>query len=54
MTELHNTVKSWKQRHGLSREKGAHKQGDAPKGNKDAVRNGCGPGGSLEEKNPPN
>ncbi|MEK4980830.1 phage terminase small subunit [Bacillus sp. FSL K6-6540] len=47
-----NTVKSWKQRHGWSREKGAHKskrvhtnKGGAPKGNKNAVGNRGGPGG---------
>lgn len=47
-----NTVKSWKQRHGWSREKGAYKpkrvhtnKGGAPKGNKNAVGNRGGPGG---------
>lgn len=47
-----NTVKSWKQRHGWSREKGAPKtkrvhtnKGGAPKGNKNAVGNRGGPGG---------
>ncbi|WP_339295906.1 phage terminase small subunit [Paenibacillus sp. FSL W7-1279] len=47
-----NTVKSWKQRHGWIREKGAHKsksvhtnKGGAPKGNKNAVGNRGGPGG---------
>ncbi|GIO34359.1 hypothetical protein J2TS6_55000 [Paenibacillus albilobatus] len=47
-----NTVKSWKQRHGWDRKKGAHKpkrahtnKGGAPKGNKNAVGNRGGPGG---------
>lgn len=47
-----NTVKSWKQRHGWERKKGAHKpkrvhtnKGGAPKGNKNAVGNRGGPGG---------
>lgn len=47
-----NTVKSWKQRHGWDRKKGAHKQksvhtnkGGAPPGNKNAVGNRGGPGG---------
>lgn len=47
-----NTVKSWKQRYGWDRKKGAHKakrvhtnKGGAPKGNKNAVGNRGGPGG---------
>lgn len=47
-----NTVKSWKQRHGWERKKGAHKnervhtkKPGAPKGNKNAVGNRGGPGG---------
>ncbi|MEK3784120.1 phage terminase small subunit [Paenibacillus sp. FSL R5-0810] len=47
-----NTVKSWKQRYGWERKKGAHKpervhtnKGGAPKGNKNAVGNRGGPGG---------
>ncbi|WP_127575270.1 phage terminase small subunit [Paenibacillus barengoltzii] len=47
-----NTVKSWKQRHGWDRKKGAHKskrvhtnKGGAPPGNKNAVGNRGGPGG---------
>jgi uncharacterized protein YjcR len=47
-----NTVKSWKQRHGWERKKGAHqnegvhtKKPGAPLGNKNAVGNWGGPGG---------
>jgi uncharacterized protein YjcR len=47
-----NTVKSWKQRHGWSKEKGAPiekgvhtKKTGAPKGNRNAVGNKGGPGG---------
>ncbi len=47
-----NTVKSWKQRHGWDRKKGAHKQksvrtnkGGAPPGNQNAKGNRGGPGG---------
>lgn len=47
-----NTVKSWKQRYGWERKKGAHKpervhtnKGGAPKGNRNAVGNRGGPGG---------
>jgi uncharacterized protein YjcR len=47
-----NTVKSWKQRHGWARQKGAPsekgvhtKKPGAPKGNKNAVGNRGGPGG---------
>lgn len=50
-----NTVKSWKQRHGWSREKGAHKdervhtkKPGAPRGNKNAVGNRGGPGGPFQ------
>lgn len=54
-----NTVKSWKQRHGWERKKGAPvkksvhtkskgaSKGGAPKGNKNAVGNRGGPGGPL-------
>jgi uncharacterized protein YjcR len=49
-----NTVKSWKQRHGWARQKGASsekgvhtKKPGAPKGNKNAVGNRGGPGGPL-------
>ncbi|WHX50542.1 phage terminase small subunit [Paenibacillus woosongensis] len=47
-----NTVKSWKQRHGWDRKKGAHKpkrvhtnKGGAPPGNQNARGNRGGPGG---------
>lgn len=50
-----NTVKSWKQRYGWDRKKGAHKEKSmhtkkpgAPPGNKNAVGNRGGPGGPAQ------